>query len=61
MSDYDRDYYEQRAVRSRELAAAAVDAKIAAIHLEMAERYDLLALSKAEAPTGEATLRVVAS
>lgn len=61
MSDYDRDYYEQRSAKSRELAAKAVDPKIAAIHLEMAERYDLLASSKAEAPTGHATLRIVAS
>lgn len=41
MSDYDPDYYGQRAAKSRELAAAAVDPKIAAIHLKMAERYDL--------------------
>jgi hypothetical protein len=58
MSDYDQDYYEQRAAKSREMAAAAVDANIAAIHLEMAERYELLASSKAEAPRGEATLRI---
>ena len=59
MSEYDQSYYQARAAKARELAAAAVDPKIAAIHLEMAERYDLLAASEAEAPTGQATLRVV--
>ncbi len=58
MSDYDQAYYQERGEKARELAAAAVDPKIAAIHLEMAERYDLLASSKAEAPTGQATLRI---
>jgi hypothetical protein len=58
MSDYDQAYYEQRAAKSREMAAAAIDPNIAAIHLEMAERYDLLATSKTEAPKREATLRI---
>ena len=59
MSDYDTGYYQARAARARELAAGAVDPKISAIHLEMADRYDLLASSKAEAPIEHPTLRVV--
>lgn len=43
MSGNTKAYYEFRAEKERALAAAAVSPKIAAIHLEMAERYDLLA------------------
>ena len=42
MSDNTRAYYEYRAEKSRILAAAAIDPKIAAIHQEMAERYELM-------------------
>jgi hypothetical protein len=57
MNEYDRAYYEVRGANSRELAAAAVDPKMAAIHLKTAERYDLLAMSKLDAPTGTATVQ----
>ena len=42
MSDNTHAYYEYRAEKARILAAAATDPKIAAIHQEMAERYELL-------------------
>ena len=58
MSDYDPSYYQARAAKAREMAAAAVDPRIATIHLEMAERYDLLASSGAETPARQATLRI---
>jgi hypothetical protein len=56
MSINTQGYYELRARRERELAEAAADAKIAAIHSEMAERYDVLAAGARPRPT----LRVVA-
>ena len=59
MPDCDRTYYEQRAATEREMAAAAADPRIAAIHMELAERYDLLAASNARAPTGPPQLQVV--
>jgi hypothetical protein len=37
------EYYRERAARERSLAAAAEDAKIAAIHDELASRYTMLA------------------
>ena len=43
MSDNTKDYYEERSRKAREMSAAAADPKIAAIHMEMAMRYDLLA------------------
>ena len=55
MSVNTQGYYELRARKARELAEAAIDPKIAAIHSEMADRYDVLA-------TGirpRATLRIV--
>lgn len=55
MSINTQGYYELRARRARELADAAIDPKIAAIHLEMAERYDVLAAGERLRPT----LRVV--
>ena len=42
MSDNTQAYYEYRAAQARILAAAATNPKISAIHLEMAERYELL-------------------
>ena len=39
MIDSDRTYYERRAATEREMAAAAGDPRIAAIHMELAERY----------------------
>ena len=59
MANYDRSYYEKRGAQSRELAAAAVDPEIAAIHLEMAERYDLLATSEAPLPIDQTRLRLI--
>lgn len=43
MSGNTKEYYERRCAKERELAAAAVDPKIAAIHMELAERYEILA------------------
>ena len=40
-------YYEYRAEKARILAAAATDPEIAAIHLDMAVRYELLAIDGA--------------
>jgi hypothetical protein len=44
-SSPDPDYYVARAVEERRLAMAAKDAKVRAIRLELAERYDILARS----------------
>ena len=57
MNEYDRAYYEGRGAKSRELAAAATDPQMAAIHLRTAERYDTLAMSKVDAATGPATVQ----
>lgn len=38
----DRDYYARRAATARNLAQRAADPAIAAIHAELAHRYDLL-------------------
>ena len=46
MSDYSREYYLARSAQSRAMAAAATNPQIAAIHLDLAERYDQLAESK---------------
>ena len=43
MRSDDSEYYRRRAASERSLAQAAVDPRIAAIHDELAERYDLLA------------------
>jgi hypothetical protein len=42
MSGNTQEYYEIRSRKEWELAAAALDPKIAAIHVEMAEYYDAL-------------------
>ena len=55
MSVNTQGYYELRARRARELADAAIDPKIAAIHSEMAERCDVLAAGERVRPA----LRVV--
>ena len=39
----DREYFRRRAEAERENAKAARDAKAAALHLELAERYEALA------------------
>jgi hypothetical protein len=52
MNIYDRAYCELRGANSRELAAVADDPKIAAAHLKTAGRFDALASSKNEAPSG---------
>lgn len=51
MSINTQGYYECRACKARELAAAATDPKIAAIHAEMAARYDALAAETKPRPT----------
>ncbi|MDB5701709.1 MAG: hypothetical protein JWL66_1908 [Sphingomonadales bacterium] len=41
MDEYkDMEYYQIRALRERELARTSVDASVARIHAEMAERYE---------------------
>ncbi|MDB5715445.1 MAG: hypothetical protein JWO15_2842 [Sphingomonadales bacterium] len=45
----DMDYYQKRALRERELANTSSDATVARIHLEMAERYEVM-IDAAEAP-----------
>lgn len=57
MSANTQGYYEHRARQARAFAAAATDPKIAAIHSEMADRYDALA-AEVRAP---ARLRIVTS
>jgi hypothetical protein len=37
------DYYSARAIEERRLAMASTDPKVRAIHLQMANRYDVLA------------------
>ena len=56
MSDNTKEYYEERSRKAWELSAAAVDPKIAAIHMEMAMRYELLA---GDAPEDSADLALV--
>jgi hypothetical protein len=51
MSVNTQGYYQCRARIARDLAAAATDPEIAAIHNEMADRYDLLAVDAAVRPT----------
>jgi hypothetical protein len=43
MLDDQRSYYEHRSRVARATAAAASNSKIAAVHLDLAERYDRLA------------------
>ena len=50
-------YYEYRSRHARQMAAAATDPKVAAIHLELAEQYDALARQGRPRPT----LRVVSA
>ena len=54
MSDYSREYYEARSAQSRAMAAAATNPQIAAIHLDLAERYDQLAQSKLDSAAAAA-------
>jgi hypothetical protein len=56
MSVNSQAYYEYRARKARELATAATNPKVAAIHCEMADRYDALAAP----PPPRPILRVVA-
>lgn len=42
------DYYRRRAEHSRQLATQAANPDIAQIHLDMADRYDALALATSE-------------
>ena len=41
MSHHDLEYYRHRAIAERQLAAASKRAKIAAIHDELARRYQM--------------------
>ena len=52
----DNDYYRSRAQTARQLADTAASDAVRAIHLEMADRYDLLA---ERGGRNRATLRVV--
>ena len=52
MSEYNREYYRERSAQSRARAAAATRPEIAAIHLDLAERYEAIARTKPS--TGEA-------
>jgi hypothetical protein len=56
MSGSTQQYYESRSHKEWEMAAAATDPEIAAIHVEMAKRYDTLVEA-----TKLSTLRIVAS
>ncbi|MFC4594324.1 hypothetical protein [Sphingobium tyrosinilyticum] len=48
MRDFDSvEYYLSREEKERALAAAALDPKIAAIHLDMAERYAAIIMQSA--------------
>lgn len=46
MSDYTREYYLERSRASRAMAAAATKPNIAAIHLDLARRYEAIASTK---------------
>ena len=43
MSNSDKDYYRVRALEERDRAAAANEPNIAAIHRDLAEKYEALA------------------
>jgi len=49
----DPAYYSERAAEERRLAMASKDPKVRAIHLELAERYDILARSGGLEPPPE--------
>ena len=51
MISKDSDYYKQRASEERANAAEADDPKIAAIHIELAMKFDALARAYAANPT----------
>jgi GH25 family lysozyme M1 (1,4-beta-N-acetylmuramidase) len=53
------EYYSRRADVERMSSCSAKDPKVAAIHLEMARRYDELASSDGNRPIGRPTLRIV--
>ena len=59
MSVNTKGYYEYRSRQARDMGAAAVDPTIAAIHMEMAKRYELLASSTPQVPTSKPKLRIV--
>jgi hypothetical protein len=44
------EYYAARAIEERRLAMASADAKVRAIHLQMAGRYDELSRTGAQEP-----------
>ena len=52
------DFYMRRAAAERRLGALTGDPNVAAVHLEMAERYETLA-SDARAPNEKPALRIV--
>lgn len=41
----DTSYYQERALRERELARTAVSASVARIHIEMAEHYEKIVVN----------------
>jgi hypothetical protein len=45
MTQADRDYFERRSVEERQAADRAADAKVAATHRELADRYEALVAS----------------
>jgi hypothetical protein len=59
MSEFDKSYYRARGAAERELAASAANPKIAAIHLDMAARYDILAATGAAAAMCDIKLELV--
>lgn len=52
-SSVTREYYSLRASKAREMAERASSAYIAAIHLELADRYEFIARSVVEKDTIE--------
>jgi hypothetical protein len=52
------DYYTRRALAERILSGLTTDPKVAAIHLDMARRYDALSSSDGQAPTQKPTRRI---
>ena len=52
------DYYTRRALAERILSGLTTDPKVAAIHLDLANRYDALSSSDGEAPTEKPAQRI---
>lgn len=52
------DYYSRRALAERVLSGLTTDPKVAAIHLDLAKRYDALSSSDGQAPTQKPARRI---